>query len=92
MNTKTNHLITTLAVIVPLLSSSCVVVEESNPGSTAGSAAATSSGYAAGYEKGRADGAGGLSRTPTRHEYLYSEADRSDFFRGYEAGYNAGIR
>lgn len=50
------------------------------------------SGYGAGYEKGFADGRGGLSRTPDRYSYIYSQADRSDFFRGYEDGYNKGIR
>ena len=49
-------------------------------------------GYDLGVSKGRADGSGGLSRTPDRYGSLYSEADRSDFFRGYEAGYNEGIR
>lgn len=49
-------------------------------------------GYDLGLSKGRADGGGGLSRTPDRYSSLYSEADRRDFFRGYEDGYNQGIR
>ena len=53
---------------------------------------ATSSGYELGKTKGFEDGVNGLSRTPTRHEALYSEADRADFFKGYEDGYNAGIK
>jgi hypothetical protein len=54
--------------------------------------AGSSGGYVLGKEKGFADGVSGLSRTPTRHEAIYSEADRADFFRGYEAGYSAGIK
>lgn len=54
--------------------------------------AAGSSAYELGKSKGFEDGVNGLSRTPTRHEVLYSEADRADFFRGYEDGYNAGIK
>jgi hypothetical protein len=50
------------------------------------------SGYELGMTKGYQDGQAGLSRTPSRHEALYSEADRADFFRGYEAGYRKGIR
>jgi hypothetical protein len=53
---------------------------------------APSSGYELGKTKGFEDGVNGLSRTPTRHEALYSQADRADFFRGYEDGYNAGIK
>ncbi len=34
----------------------------------------------------------GLSRTRDRYESLYSQADRAEFFRGYEAGYNQGIK
>ena len=49
-------------------------------------------GYELGKTKGYQDGHGGLSRTPSRHEASYSEADRADFFRGYEAGYNQGIK
>jgi len=49
-------------------------------------------GYDLGVSKGRADGGSGLSRTPDRYSSLYSEADRRDFLRGYEDGYNQGIR
>ncbi|MEP4077755.1 hypothetical protein [Haloferula sp.] len=49
-------------------------------------------GYELGKTKGYQDGHGGLSRTPSRHEVSYSEADRADFFRGYEDGYNEGIK
>ena len=49
-------------------------------------------GYDLGKIKGYQDGYGGLSRTPARHEAEYSEADRKEFFRGYESGYNAGIK
>lgn len=48
--------------------------------------------YGVGFEKGRRDGMNGKSRNPGRHENSYSEADRGEFFRGYEAGYNVGIQ
>lgn len=48
--------------------------------------------YDLGKAKGYQDGHGGLSRTPARHGATYSEADRADFFRGYEDGYNEGIK
>ncbi len=83
--------ITLAALIVPLICclTSCETIAE--PGSSGTPAAITSS-YELGIAKGRADGAGGLSRTPGRHEALYSQADRDDFFRGYEAGYNEGMK
>ncbi len=49
-------------------------------------------GYELGKTKGYQDGHGGLSRTPSRHGASYSEADRADFSRGYEDGYNDGIK
>lgn len=49
-------------------------------------------GYRLGKAKGYEDGRGGLSRTPSRHSGAYSEANRADFFRGYEDGYNRGIK
>ena len=49
-------------------------------------------GYNLGFSKGRDDGWSGRSRTPDRYESLYSQADRAEFFRGYEAGYNEGIK
>ncbi len=54
--------------------------------------AVPSSAYELGKSKGFEDGVNGLSRTPSRHEVLYSQADRADFFAGYEDGYNAGIK
>jgi hypothetical protein len=48
--------------------------------------------YELGKTKGYQDGQAGLSRTPTRHEIVYSEANRAEFFRGYEDGYNEGIK
>ncbi len=60
--------------------------------SAAAASAARSGGYDLGRTKGYQDGAGGLSRTPDRHAAEYSEADRADFFRGYEDGYNQGIK
>jgi hypothetical protein len=45
-----------------------------------------------GKTKGYQDGQAGLSRTPTRHEVSYSEANRAEFFRGYEDGYNQVIK
>jgi hypothetical protein len=52
----------------------------------------STSGYELGKTKGYQDGRGGLSRTPSRYESSYSQADRSEFFRGYEDGYNDGIK
>jgi hypothetical protein len=54
--------------------------------------ASSSASYKLGVQRGFADGKGGLSRTPSRHESDYSQADRADFFSGYEAGYNRGIK
>ncbi len=93
---KTNALYPVLSFAVLL--TSCVVVD---PAAEAGSMSpspsteesdAGSSGWQAGYQKGLSDGRGGLSRTPDRYDYIYSEADRAEFFRGYESGYNRGIR
>ncbi|MEN8678700.1 MAG: hypothetical protein ABF391_01510, partial [Akkermansiaceae bacterium] len=92
MNAKSRRLSTILAVALPVLFSSCAVVEVPESNANTGSAAGTPAGYDLGYQKGREDGEGGLSRTPARYGYLYSQADRTDFLRGYEAGYNAGIR
>jgi hypothetical protein len=50
------------------------------------------SGYELGKTKGFEDAVNGLSRSPARYEALYSQADRADFFKGYEDGYNAGIK
>jgi hypothetical protein len=78
--------------------SSCIVVEPAREGATTSPSVSSEesdagpAGWQAGYEKGMADGRGGLSRTPDRYGYIYSEADRSDFFRGYESGYNRGIQ
>lgn len=76
-----------LLVIVPIFSflTSCASVDVPPP-------AQVFSGYELGKTKGYQDGHGGLSRTPLRHESSFSEADRADFLRGYEAGYNEGIK
>lgn len=50
------------------------------------------SAYDLGVQRGFEDGKGGLSRTPSRYESVYSQADRADFFKGYEKGYNRGIK
>ncbi|MCB1204964.1 MAG: hypothetical protein KDN18_11950 [Verrucomicrobiae bacterium] len=67
---------------------SCVSVDEN----TAPTPALPTSGYDLGVMKGKQDGSSGLSRTPDRHAGSFAEADRSEFLRGYEEGYNAGIR
>lgn len=93
MKTITTSVLTALSVSLPLLFSSCVIVEDTTSGATeTETSTSTAPGYKLGYEKGMSDGSGGLSRTPSRYGYLYSEADRADFLSGYEAGYNAGIR
>lgn len=74
-----------VALPATLSITSCVTVEETVTGNPP-------SGYEMGKTKGYQDGHGGLSRTPSRHEVSYSEADRADFFRGYEDGYNEGIK
>ena len=45
-------------------------------------------GWQDGYERGKEDAHRGLSQTPDRYDFIYSQADRAGFFRGYEAGYN----
>lgn len=84
MTTLTKALLS-IALPVALVLASCVNVDENGSGETP-------SGYALGKTKGYQDGHGGLSRTPARHEASYSEADRVDFLRGYEDGYNEGIK
>lgn len=78
---------TLLFIVLPLALSisSCVTVEDAAPSNPP-------AGYELGKAKGYQDGRGGLSRTPSRHEASYSEANRADFFKGYEAGYNEGIK
>lgn len=78
---------TILVMVLPILLSltSCAPIE-------GGSAGEAIYGYELGKSKGNQDGHGGLSRTPLRHAASYSEADRADFFRGYEDGYNEGIK
>ena len=78
---------TILLIVVPLFVSltSCGPVGDAGTGQPL-------QGYELGKARGYQDGHGGRSRTPSRHEASYSEADRSDFFRGYEDGYNEGIK
>lgn len=82
----------TLATVILLMTipiflslTSCAPMDEAGAGKAL-------YGYELGKTKGYQDGHGGLSRTPSRHEASYSEADRADFFRGYEDGYNQGIK
>ena len=42
------------------------------------------------YLKGQSDARSGKSKKPDRYSYIYSEADRQDFFNGYASGYNSG--
>jgi hypothetical protein len=49
------------------------------------------SGYALGVAKGQHDGKTGLSKQPDRWSANYSEADRAEYMRGYEAGYTQGV-
>lgn len=73
----------------------CVVVEDPNTNGTPPPSSESDAGpvgWQAGYQKGLSDGRGGRSRTPDRYDYIYSEADRAAFFKGYESGYNRGIR
>ena len=74
-------------IVLPIILSiaSCVTIDEAGTGKPL-------YGYELGKTKGYQDGHGGLSRTPSRHEVSYSEANRTDFFRGYEEGYNEGIK
>ena len=76
-----------LLIVLPIT----LVVTSCGPVSGTG-AGQPLSGYELGKSKGYQDGHGGLSRTPSRHEVSYSEADRAEFFRGYEDGYNEGIK
>ncbi len=76
-----------ILIVLPLILSmnSCVTVDETGTEKPP-------YGYELGKTKGYQDGHGGLSRTPSKHEVSYSETDRADFFRGYEDGYNEGIK
>ena len=76
-----------LSLLVPITFSltSCAPTSSASAGNAL-------QGYDLGKTKGYQDGHGGLSRTPSRHAVSYSEADRAEFFRGYEDGYNAGIK
>ena len=84
---KTIRLLALLAIPLTL----CFTVSRAADNATPPVSSATS-GYDLGFAKGQKDGRGGLSRTPDRYESLYSQADRAEFFRGYEAGYNQGIK
>ncbi len=79
---KSIRLLFLLAIPFVLCSTICVAADDAEP----------KPGYSLGFSKGREDGWSGRSRTPDRHQALYSEADRAEFFRGYEAGYNEGIK
>lgn len=45
-----------------------------------------------GIYRGREDGAAGLSRTPSRHYGRLVPSQTAEFNRGYEIGYNQGIK
>lgn len=76
------RLLILLVIPFTLCCTYCVAADDATP----------KPGYSLGFTKGREDGWSGRSRTPDRYEALYSEADRAEFFRGYEAGYNEGIK
>lgn len=84
---KTIRLLALLAIPLAL----CFTVSHAADNATPPVSSAKS-GYDLGFAKGQEDGRGGLSRTPDRYGSLYSQADRAEFFRGYEAGYNQGIK
>ncbi|MFD2158436.1 hypothetical protein ACFSW8_05960 [Rubritalea tangerina] len=48
--------------------------------------------YKKGVMRGVEDGACGLSRTPSRHASMYEQSEAKDFAKGYEEGYNTGIK
>lgn len=48
-------------------------------------------GYALGVAKGKHDGQTGLSNRPERWSALYSEADRSEYMRGYDSAYKQAL-
>lgn len=76
------------ALATTLFLGACVSVDE---GAVPPPAPPTS-GYDLGVLRGKQDGAGGSSRAPQRYAGTLAEADRAEFLRGYEDGYNAGIR
>jgi hypothetical protein len=84
---KRIRLLALLAIPLTLCLTGSPVAESAPP-----PVSSAQSGYDLGFAKGQEDGGGGLSRTPDRYESLYSQADRAEFFRGYEAGYNQGIK
>lgn len=88
-NTMRSYLIKIVVLPLVLFLAACESDDLTNPSPGDSSSLI---GYDLGVSKGRADGSGGLSRTPDRYSSMYSEADRSEFFRGYEDGYNKGIR
>lgn len=69
-----------------LFFSQCVVVEEGDYSGPHRSS------YDLGVEKGKADGSGGLSRTPGRHYGSFPAAETAAFDQGYEDGYSEGIK
>jgi hypothetical protein len=81
------RLLILLAIPFTLCGTTCLAADNA-----AAPVSSSPSGYDLGFAKGQEDGRGGLSRTPTRHESLSSQAGRVEFFRGYEAGYNQGIK
>lgn len=92
-----NHRLIATRTLTLALSFGCFVgaaaaKEGSDEGPAKARAVATANGYKVGFAKGKQDGVGGLSRTPTRWEGAYVPANRREFFRGYEDGYNEGIK
>jgi len=49
-------------------------------------------GWLNGYQQGKQDVRRGLSPSPDRYDFMFSDADRAGFIRGYEAGYGRRIK
>lgn len=76
------------AILSAIAMSGCVTVDETAPAVPG----PPTSGYDLGVMKGKQDGSSGFSRTPDRHAASFAPADRAEFLRGYEEGYDAGAR
>lgn len=84
-----HRLLTILILPFTLFLSHCVDIEQGSMPSYQGPHEST---HDIGVERGRADGSGGLSRTPSRHTGSYPNQEIAAFLQGYESGYNQAIR
>ena len=92
---KTHTLLLATIIALPLILSQCITVDPGYATQLPGSAPRsrpTRSAYDSGIYRGREDGSGGRSRNPSRHYGTFPPSQTAEFNRGYEVGYNQGIR